>query len=260
MTTEKNIPSTATLDNMLKVIKDGFATKASLTPIETKASTAFHAVDISGNKINFYADTEKSGGATASVDLPVDMVLDQEKTTMVAKFKWSDSAYPGSTNPSLDGKPVLVMAVKGDGDSVKYSFLDMHDLIDIYTAKDEGKDKTTEISIDGYVIDVKVKVSEDHDNQLQVKDDGLYVPKPEAQDVSGKADKVSSPTDGNLVAMDANGNLTNSGKKPADFVQAVEGSTLMTAEQAKKLEKALTDDDIHEYSEAEIKKKLGLTD
>lgn len=34
---------------------------------------------------------------------------------------------------------------------------------------------------------------------------------------SGKADKISFPTNGNLVAMNANGNLTNSGKKATDF-------------------------------------------
>ena len=38
------------------------------------------------------------------------------------------------------------------------------------------------------------------------------------QDVSGKADKVSSPTSGNFAALDANGNLTDSGKKAADFL------------------------------------------
>ena len=37
------------------------------------------------------------------------------------------------------------------------------------------------------------------------------------QDISGKADKVSSPTNGNLVSMNGSGNLTNSGKKAADF-------------------------------------------
>lgn len=36
-------------------------------------------------------------------------------------------------------------------------------------------------------------------------------------DFSGKADKVSSPTNGNFAALDANGNLTDSGKKAADF-------------------------------------------
>lgn len=38
------------------------------------------------------------------------------------------------------------------------------------------------------------------------------------QDISGKADKVSGATNGNLAALDANGNLTDSGKKVSDFV------------------------------------------
>ena len=36
-------------------------------------------------------------------------------------------------------------------------------------------------------------------------------------DVSGKADKVANPTEGNLAALDATGNLTDSGSKAADF-------------------------------------------
>ena len=37
------------------------------------------------------------------------------------------------------------------------------------------------------------------------------------QDISGKADKVSGATSGNLAGLDANGNLTDSGKKASDF-------------------------------------------
>lgn len=37
-------------------------------------------------------------------------------------------------------------------------------------------------------------------------------------DVSGKADKVQSATSGNFAALDNNGNLMDSGKKPADFI------------------------------------------
>lgn len=37
-------------------------------------------------------------------------------------------------------------------------------------------------------------------------------------DLSGKADKVSGATAGNFAALDANGNLTDSRKKPGDFV------------------------------------------
>ena len=38
------------------------------------------------------------------------------------------------------------------------------------------------------------------------------------QDITGKADKISSPTNNNLVAMDANGNIKDSGYKVSDFV------------------------------------------
>lgn len=39
-------------------------------------------------------------------------------------------------------------------------------------------------------------------------------------DVSGKADKVSSPTSGNFAGLDANGNLIDSGKKASDFLSS----------------------------------------
>lgn len=38
------------------------------------------------------------------------------------------------------------------------------------------------------------------------------------QDISGKADKVSGATSGNFAGLDANGNLTDSGKKPGDLL------------------------------------------
>lgn len=54
-------------------------------------------------------------------------------------------------------------------------------------------------------------------------------------DLSGYAEKVSEPTDGNLVSMDASGGLSNSGKKPSDFVAAETGKRLMTTEEGEKL-------------------------
>lgn len=41
------------------------------------------------------------------------------------------------------------------------------------------------------------------------------------QDISGKADKVSSPTNNNLVSMNGSGDLTNSGKKASDFENVI---------------------------------------
>ena len=50
-----------------------------------------------------------------------------------------------------------------------------------------------------------------------------------------KADKVAKATNGNFAALDANGNLKDSGKKPADFVAAEAGKRLMTDAEGAKL-------------------------
>lgn len=48
-------------------------------------------------------------------------------------------------------------------------------------------------------------------------------------DVANKADKVSSATAGNFAGLDANGNLTDSGKKASDFQAAGDYKTTQTA-------------------------------
>lgn len=53
----------------------------------------------------------------------------------MAKFKFDAATYPGATDPKLDGKPVMVLAVKGENpDSCTYSFLSMAALVDTYKA------------------------------------------------------------------------------------------------------------------------------
>ena len=49
------------------------------------------------------------------------------------------------------------------------------------------------------------------------------------QDISGKADKVSSATDGNFAGLDSNGNLVDSGSKASDFQAAGDYKTTQTA-------------------------------
>jgi len=63
------------------------------------------------------------------------------------------------------------------------------------------------------------------------------------QDISGKADKVTSATNGNFAGLDANGNLTDSGKKASDFATAAQGGKADTAIQTVKVNgTALTPD------------------
>lgn len=50
-------------------------------------------------------------------------------------------------------------------------------------------------------------------------------------DLTGKADKVADAVDGDLAGLDSDGNLTDSGYKPADFATAAQGEKADTAYQ-----------------------------
>ncbi len=170
-------------------------TKTELTSLETKLNVginaAFKSLAVSGNTVSFYTTADKTGTAAATLDFPAEYVLDQAKTSLVPAFAWAEATYPGSTDPSLEGKPVLVLAVKGDDSTVTYSFLNMEKLMNVYTVKTEGKDASTTVSIDGYTIDVKVNISAEEGNQLQMKPDGLFVPAPAAVAVATDAEVTS---------------------------------------------------------------------
>lgn len=226
----KQISTKTTIRNLTAEIKKTFVKKDAFTPVQTAANAAIKSLGVDGNTVNFYTSTDKSGTAAFSVDFPSELFLDQTKTTFVAKFKFDAATYPGATDPKLAGKPVMVLAVKGQNpDSCSYSFLDMSALVDTYKAKATGKDASTTITVSGYEIEVKVNVSAAAGNALSLKADGLYV------DISGKADKVKNATAGNFAALDESGNLTDSGKKPADFVAAETGKRLMTDAEGEKL-------------------------
>ena len=175
----KQISTKTTIRNLTAEIKKTFVKKDAFTPVQTAANAAIKSLGVDGNTVNFYTSTDKSGTAAFSVDFPSELFLDQTKTAFVGKFKFSDTTYPGATDPKLDGKPVMVLAVKGENpDSCTYSFLNMAALVDTYAAKTTGKDASTTVTIAGYEVDVKVNVSAAVGNALILKDDGLYVPTP----------------------------------------------------------------------------------
>lgn len=167
---------------------------------------AFKSGKVDGNTVNLYTSDNMTGDAAFSFDFPIEMVLDQAKTAFVPKFAFSEETYTGATNPKLEGKPVMVLAVKGTDNSVTYSFLNMATLVDTYTAK--AGDGSATVTVEGYEITVNVEVSEKEGNLLQKDENGkLFV----SVDQTGKADKVTGATEGNLAALDNNGNLTDSG-------------------------------------------------
>lgn len=231
MSTKKNITTKTTIENLAAELKKKFtATDTRLSAAETNIAAAFKSGKVDGNTVSFYTSADKSGTAAFTMDFPAEMFLDQTKTTFVPKFTFSEETYPGATNPNLNNKPVMVLAVKGEGESVTYSFLNMAALVDTYTAKVEGKDASTTVTVEGYEIEVKVNISAETGNQLQLKADGLYVPAPAAVDLSGKADKVADATAGNLAGLDADGNLTDSGVAAGDVITSADISDYTAAE------------------------------
>lgn len=182
--------------------------KSNLDALDGKS---FKSAAIVGNKLNFYTSDDKTGSPADSIDIPEELFLDQTGTTLVENFSWSALSYPNSTNPNLNGKTVLVLAVKGDAQTptVKYSFVDLSKLIDTYTAADNS------INISGH--SVAVKISAATGNALSLTNDGLFT------DISGKVDKVNNAPQGEIAIFGLSGAIVAGGMSLAD-IQAGGGS------------------------------------
>lgn len=202
-----------------------FVSKANITAIVEQMKTyidsdktfAIKAVKAVDNGIAFYNVATPADDAvpTFKIDFPTEYFLDQTKTTFVDNFAFSAETYVGATDPALDGKPVFVLAVKGDNDTVTYSFVNLEKLMPNYEGKATNTANTT---VADNKVKVDVKVSAEEGNILSAKEDGLYASVTEV-DISGKADKLVNPEDGDAVIKagqilvdDGNGNLAASGK------------------------------------------------
>ena len=203
----KNLNNLGQLKKLaLRAKAESDAAKQQAVAAAQQAAAAFHAGKVEGSTIHFYTAAAPETPAF-SVNLPAEYFLDQVKTVFVPNFAWSEETYPGSVDPSLEGKPVMVLAIKGDAegeenDTIAWSFLDMAALVDTYKAKGENKDGTTTVTVAGYEIDVAVNLSADAGNALtKGSDGGLYVASP----------KVEGATEGNFAALDAEGGVVDSG-------------------------------------------------
>lgn len=167
----------------------------------------FRSLEVINGKVNFYGTTDKSGDILDSFNLPEEIVLNQVGTIVVHDFMFSALAYPNSTNPNLDGKTVLVLAVKGDkktNPTIKYVFVDLQKLVDKYLASNKS------ININGYSI--AVNISDDTENLLALKEDGLFVGSDDS-----KLDKVPSAVQDNIPVFDVDGTIIDGGLSFADL-------------------------------------------
>lgn len=144
--------------------------------IDTADAKAIKSAEYADNKISLYTTANKSGTAAVEIDLPEEMFLDQTKTTLVDEFAWSATEYPSSTNPNLDGKPVLVLAVKGDK-TVNYSFIALDTIVKPYTGSTTD---TAAVTVADGAVKADVKISAEEGNAIVKKNDGLFVAPAEA--------------------------------------------------------------------------------
>ena len=80
------------------------------------------------------------------------------------------------------------------------------------------------------------------------------------QDISGKADKVTSATNGNFAGLDANGNLTDSGKNASDFATAAQGAKADTAVQGVKVNGTAVTPDSDKIVDIEMPERVTAAD
>ena len=165
--------------------------------IKTELDLTIRYMSVDNGTVSFFTTKDGSGTAAFSFNFPTEYFLQQVGTGLVPNFAWSALTYPNSTNPNLDGKTVLVLAVKGDDDpaTVKYTFADVSSLIDVYAPADAS------ISIAGN--SVAVNRSAATGNILALNNDGLFVPNNDA--------KVDGAVQGNIAVFGASGAIVDSG-------------------------------------------------
>ena len=178
--------------------------------IKTELDLTIRYMSVDNGTVSFFTTKDGSGTAAFSFNFPTEYFLQQVGTGLVPNFAWSALTYPNSTNPNLDGKTVLVLAVKGDDDpaTVKYTFADVSSLIDAYAPADAS------ISIAGN--SVAVNRSAATGNILALNNDGLFVPNNDA--------KVDGAVQGNIAVFGASGAIVDSGYtfvSDADFNAAL---------------------------------------
>ena len=195
--------------------------------------------DISGkednsNKVSAWSET------TTDEHYPSEKLvkgsLDQKEDKSNKVTAWSnqptDTSYPSErlTKESLDTKAnKSEMSVTTDGDKTTIILKEGTSATVINAHQNiSGKAEKSEMAIDDVVGDnTKKKIT----LKTGLSQDVVV----EHQDISGKADKVNSATSGNFAGLDANGDLTDSGKKAADFATAAQGTKADSAVQSVKM-------------------------
>ena len=132
--------------------------------------------------------------------------------------------HSGVYDPESKNITLYFDANRTEEDAVK---IPVGDLVDTYVADEDST--TASIKVTNNKIQASVKISRADGNQIEIKDDGLYVSK---LDISGKMDKDTDAIESNIAVFDANGNAVDSGKSFTDIVSNNHVYTGATLEEA----------------------------
>lgn len=170
--------------------------------ISTESGKAVKAIGFSsdGLKMLCYKTVDKSD-TPIEVDIPAELLkdwfFDVTKSGVVENFTWSEAAYPDSTDPSLDGKPVIVFALS-KGDDTSYSFASLEGLIDTYTGENSTS-VTTTVTNGKIKSEVMISTKEGNGLSVDANNGGLYV---------NAAEELEYATDDDINALFASATTT----------------------------------------------------
>ena len=164
---------------------DGAGAEARVIPFEvgtgggdiSLSDNAFQDISLANGTVAFL---NGAGQVVKYFNLPEEIFLRTIGTTFAPNFTWSALAYPNSTNPNLNGKPVLVLHIKGDSLNSPYEdwgFVNLEDLIDLYVPADAS------IAIANNSI--SAAISSDANNLLSLKSNGLFAGDATTADITG---------------------------------------------------------------------------
>lgn len=167
-----------------------------------------------------YHLTKDGVNVGAAINIPKDLVVESGKVETLEAGVWGEAGtyiiltLANATNEKIYVRvDSLIEYVTSGSTADSQVIVDIDENHKVTATIGAGKVTATELAKavkDDIAKGVEAHGWGNHANAGYLKND----------DITGKADKVKGATEGNFAALDANGNLTDSGKKAADFAPA----------------------------------------
>lgn len=218
------------LQGSLLTIQTALAGKADTSAIPTKTSELTNDSDFAVDSNYVHTDKNYTAADQTALQTTIPLEITQLQGSLLTKApqattytKTEVDTLIGAVS-SLDIKVVTALPTTNISKSTIYlvpkSSAGTNNTYDEYICLDTTTTPATWEKIGDTEIDLSNYIQKSSTSGL-VKNDGsidtnTYLTS--HQDISGKADKVSSSTNGNFAGLDSNGNITDSGKKASDFL------------------------------------------